>query len=185
MRKTFVVLVLLAIVLLGTVACETPVEDTSAPTEIPTVATPASLLGIGVSRAEMQVALEEDPFGFTFGPLSNLADGRSRMLGYVLEEGQEGMVELIGPPSNLTEINLVTPITGAYSRTGLSRLTELASYATPEGERGQGADAWVVDHILLAIEEGPQRARYSNICLEMQWHDNLQMVTLVLVHCSP
>lgn len=95
------------------------------------------------------------------------------------------MVELIGPPSNLTEITLATPIKGAYSRTGLSRLTEVAFRVTPERERGKGADAWVVEHTLLALEEGPQSTRFDDICMQMKWFDNLQMMSLVVERCAP
>ena len=184
MRNTFSVPALLAIILLITGACESPAEETPAPPEVPTVAKPAPQRGIGVSRTETQAALEEDPFGFTFDPLSNLADGSSRVLGYSLEEGQEGMVELIGPPSNLTKITIMTPTTSPYTRTGVLRLSEVAFHAAPQGERGKGAEVWVLDHILLAIEEGPQSARFDHICMEMNWFENLQMMTLVVERCA-
>ena len=185
MRNTFGVLALMAIALLMTGACETPVEDTPTPTDVPTAATPAPHRGIGVSRAEIQAALEEDPFGFTFDPPSILVDGQTRMLGFLLEEGQEGMAELIGPPDNLTMITIVTPTTGAYTRTGVSRLSEVAFHAATQGERGQGPEVWVLDHILLAIKEGPQSARYNDICMEMIWFENLQTMTLVVERCAP
>ena len=78
---------------------------------------------------------------------------------------------------------MITPTTGPYSRTGLSRLTELASLTMPEREQGQDSDAWVADHILLAIEEGPQSTRYNNICMEMKWMEDWQMMTLVIQRC--
>lgn len=165
--------------------CETPIEDTPEPTEGPTVATPAPARGIGVSRAEMQSALEADPFGFVFDSPYELTDWRSMVLGYSLEEGQEGMVELIGPPSNLTKITLTTPIAGAYARIGLLRLSEVASHVMPQRERRQGIDVWIGDHGLLAVEEGPQSTRYNDICMEMKWLDDLQIMTLIVERCAP
>ena len=184
-RNTFGILALLAISSFMTGACETTVENTSAPTEVQTVATPASTRGIGVSRSEMQSELEGDPFGFTFDP-PLLVNGPPIVLGYLVEEGQEGLVVLIGPPGNLTQITIMTPITGAYSRAGLSRLTELASRAISQGKRGQGtdADAWVMDHVLLTVEEGTQSTRFDDVCMEMEWLDDLQVMTLVLERCS-
>ena len=183
-KNTFGILALLAIALLTTGACETPVEDTPGPTDVPTATTPVPSHGIGVSRAEMQAVLEEEPFGFAFNPLSNLSDGRSKLLGYSLEEGQAGTVELIGPPGNLTKINFAALFTGENSRIGLSRLTEVAFHATPGEEREQGADAWVVDHALLAIEEGPQSTRLDVICMQMEWFENLHIMTLVVERCA-
>ena len=66
------------------------------------------------------------------------------------------MVELIGPPANLTKITITTPITGAYARIGLLRLSEAAFHVMPQRERRQGIDVWVGDHGLLAVEEGAQ-----------------------------
>ena len=95
------------------------------------------------------------------------------------------MVELIGPPSNLTQITLTTPITDAYAHIGLSRLSEVASHVMPQRERRQGIDVWIGDHGLLAIEEGAQSTQYNDICMEMKWLENLQMMTLVVERCAP
>ena len=184
-ENTFVVLALLAIALLIVGACETPVEDMTAPTEVPSVAAPMSQRGIGVSRAEMQAVLEEEPFGFTFNPLSHLSDGSPKLLGYSLEEGQEGTVELIGHPGNLTKINFAALFTGASSHTSLSRLTEVAFRSVPHEEREEGAELWVVEHIPLALEEGSQSARFDDICMQMKWFDNLHIMTLVVERCAP
>lgn len=184
-KNTINVLALLAIILLMTGACETLVDDAPPATEVPTVATPAPTRGIGVSRAEMQAVLEEEPFGFTFNPLSHLSDGSPKLLGYSLEEGQEGTVELIGPPGNLTKINFAALFTGANSHTSLSRLTEVAFRSVPHEEREEGAELWVVEHIPLALEEGPQSARFDDICMQMKWFDNLHIMTLVVERCAP
>lgn len=185
MRNTFCISALLAITLLITGACGTPAENMATPTGSPTVEKPAPRQGIGISWDEIQMPLREDPFGFAFNLPYELMDGRSMVLGYSLEEEQEGMIELVGPPSNLTEIILTTPITGEYARIGLSRLSEVVFHVMPERERRQGVDAWVGDHVLLAVEEGAQSARYNDICMEMEWFENLQMMTLGIERCAP
>ena len=95
------------------------------------------------------------------------------------------MVELIGPTADLIKITLTTPITGAYAHIGLLRLSEVASQVMPHRERRQGIDVWVGDHALLAVEEGARSTQYNDICMEMKWLDNSQMMTLVVERCAP
>lgn len=131
----------------------------------------------------MQAALEEDPFGFTFDP-PTLVNGPPDVLGYSLEEGQDGVAVLTGPPGNLNKVAIMTPITGEYSRIGVSRLGEAAFHATRQEEQGDGADLWVVEHVLPAVEEGPQSARFEYICLQLEWFDDLQVMSLVIERCD-
>ncbi|MXY45530.1 MAG: hypothetical protein F4Y44_00795 [Chloroflexi bacterium] len=183
MRNIFGILTMLIIALLMVGACETPAENVPTPSEVPIATTPAPQHGIGVRRAEMQATLEEDPFGFTFDPPS-LVNGPPNVLGYSLEEGQDGVAVLTGPPSNLSKVVIMTPITGEYSRIGVLRLGEAAFHATQQEEQGDGADIWVVEHISLAMEEGTQNTRYDDICLQMEWFDDLQVMALVIERCD-
>ena len=107
---------------------------------------------LGVSRQQVIDLFTQPDLNYDFGREGRLSDGRRRVFG----SSPDGMVllEMVGPPSNLTEISVTIELTDditAFTLNALS-MAGLLNLVIPEW-RGGGM-SWLTESIQEAVSGG-------------------------------
>ncbi len=150
--------------------------DTATPTPRPT-ATPSPIIGLGVTRREIQSIYESPEIGFVFDPPDTLGSGEPRIMG----QSQEGLalIELIGPPNNLKSATMLVALPNDSPETILFNSIYLLGLVRNVLPDWQDGTSWITSG-LEAIPYGPVSTRRNHVHVEMSLLESLGMISLTI-----
>jgi hypothetical protein len=149
------------------------------------LATDSTSTGLGVAREDVQKVLEAPPFGVVFETVTPV-NGESRVMGK--KESADGsgiaIVELMGPPANLTRVdcnvaNTKTSTAGAITNAAIM----LAVIKTSLPAWNDGAK-WLNSALVKVGKTGEVKTTFRQAQIRLKYLKSLSLVTLSISSSS-
>lgn len=119
----------------------------------PTVTPVPTQRGLGVSRRDVASVFESVGFVFENAPLR---DGTPRVISQAPDG--ESLMELIGPPGNLTKATLAFGVPGASSGTLSPTSVYIAAFLQQLAPNWNSGAQWVADRMVFLFKSGMEKA---------------------------
>lgn len=131
--------------------------------------------GIGVSRGRVQGLFEKAEIGFRFEE-GALVDGEPRIMG----KSRDGLalLELIGPPANLTSATIVAGIPNDSPKAVLLNSVYIAGLMKAVAPGWNESVTWLTDNVPRAIADGEATTTQGNLHISLKVIKALGMVSL-------